>query len=153
MGQRATLSGVTQRIVVGVDGSGGADGALRFAMEEAKLRNAHLEVVLAWGLLDQPGVPDRAAFDPAFGEEDARALIAAALDRVGADSTVETSLVPVCDLAARAVLDRARGADLVVVGARGLGGFRGLLLGSVSQQVVHHAPCPVVVVPDPTRQT
>lgn len=139
---------MSQRIVVGVDGSSGADGALRFALEEAKLRAARLEIVLAWGLLDQPGVPERAAFDPGFGEDDARALIAAALDRVGADPSVDTTPVPVCNLPARALLDQAHGADLVVVGARGLGGFRGLLLGSVSQQVVHHAPCPVVIVPE-----
>lgn len=117
-------------------------------MEEAKLRGARLEIVLAWGLLDQPGVPEQARFNPAFGEDDARALIAAAVERVGADPDVAVSLVPACDLPARALIAQARGADLVVVGARGLGGFRGLLLGSVSQQVVHHAPCPVVIVPE-----
>ena len=47
---------------------------------------------------------------------------------------------------ARRLCEAAEGADLLVVGARGLGGFRGLLMGSVSQQVVQHAPCPVVVV-------
>ena len=55
------------------------------------------------------------------------------------------------DLPARAILGRADGAWLVVVGSRGLGGFKGLLLGSVSQQIVHHAPCPVLVVPGPER--
>jgi nucleotide-binding universal stress UspA family protein len=49
--------------------------------------------------------------------------------------------------AADGLLGAAKGADLVVVGSRGVGGFRGLLLGSVSQQVAHHAACPVVVVP------
>ena len=137
---------MSPRIVVGVDGSSGADRALQFALEEAKRRGARLDVVLAWGLLDQPGVPEKAVFDPGFEEDDARAIIAAALERVGADPDVETHLVPVLDLPARALLDQARGADLVVVGARGLGGFRGLLLGSVSQQVVNHAPCPVVIV-------
>ena len=51
--------------------------------------------------------------------------------------------------AATALLLAAEDADLVVVGARGLGGFRRLMLGSVSAQVTHHAPCPVVVVPEP----
>jgi len=44
------------------------------------------------------------------------------------------------------LLDEAQDAELLVVGSRGLGGFRGLLLGSVSQQCTHHAPCPVVIV-------
>jgi nucleotide-binding universal stress UspA family protein len=45
------------------------------------------------------------------------------------------------------LLEEAADADLLVVGSRGLGGFRGLLLGSVSQQCAHHAPCPLVIVP------
>ena len=49
--------------------------------------------------------------------------------------------------AARVVLDVAEGADLIVLGSRGLGGFAGLLLGSVTQHVVNHADCPVVVIP------
>src|SRR5690606_20853392 len=48
--------------------------------------------------------------------------------------------------AARCLLDSAKGADLLVVGSRGRGGFTGLLLGSVSQQCAHHAPCPLVIV-------
>jgi len=76
-------------------------------------------------------------------------VLAGAVERaVGADPGVPIDLVTVCNLPARALLEQGAGADLLVVGARGLGGFRGLLLGSVSQQVVHHATCPVVIVPD-----
>ena len=52
---------------------------------------------------------------------------------------------------ADALLDAARDAGLLVVGTRGHGGFKGLLLGSVSQQASHHAPCPVVIVPPPDK--
>jgi nucleotide-binding universal stress UspA family protein len=54
-----------------------------------------------------------------------------------------------CGAAASVLLEEGKNADLLVVGSRGRGGFAGLLLGSVSQQVSHHAPCPVVIVPDP----
>ena len=56
------------------------------------------------------------------------------------------------DHAARALIDASEGAWTVVIGSRGLGGFRGLLLGSVSQQVVHHARCAVLVVPGPADE-
>lgn len=136
------------RIVVGVDGSEGADRALRYAVEEAGRRGSTVEAVLVWALLDQPGVPEERQFDPAFGEAKARAYLDAAVERaVGDHPGVTVTPVVVCDLPARGLLEAAAGADLLVVGARGLGGFAGLLLGSVSQQVVNHAPCPVVVVP------
>lgn len=51
----------------------------------------------------------------------------------------------------RVLIDAAQSAALLVVGSRGLGGFSGLLLGSVSQGLMHHAPCPVVIVPHPAR--
>ena len=53
--------------------------------------------------------------------------------------------------AADALIDAARDADLLVVGTRGHGGFKGLLLGSVSQQAAHHASCPVVIIPPPDK--
>jgi nucleotide-binding universal stress UspA family protein len=139
------MSGV---VAVGVDGSEGSMRALRWAAEEARVRQATLRAVTGWTYMDQPG----GGFDPQFGEDDARRVLDQAIDQLG-DLTegVVIDRVTVCDLPARALLDQARDADLVVVGSRGLGGFRGLLLGSVSSQVVHHAPCPVVIVPGEER--
>ena len=133
------------RIVVGVDDSEGARAALAWAVAEARQWGATLEVVMAWSVLVQPV----REFQPDFDEDAA----AAVLDRLLAEHDtdgVEVVRTLVNELPARALLHVAQGADLVVVGARGLGGFTGLLLGSVSQQVASHAPCPVVVVrPEP----
>jgi nucleotide-binding universal stress UspA family protein len=137
---------MTGVVVVGVDGSDGARRAVAWAAQEAKLRGGRLRVVHAWSYMDQAG----GAFDPAYGEDDARRLldeIIAGLDEEATGLDIERR--PVNDLPARGLLDSAADGDLLVVGARGLGGFRGLLLGSVSQQVVQHARCPVVIVPDP----
>jgi nucleotide-binding universal stress UspA family protein len=136
---------MTGIVVAGVDGSPQSALALRWAADEAKLRGAVLRAVCVWSYLDQPGK----AFDPGYGVDDARRLLDDAIAGLGpAAAGVETERVTVNDLPARGLLDAARDADLVVVGARGMGGFRGLLLGSVSQQVAQHAPCPVVIVPE-----
>ena len=135
------------RIVVGVDESAGAAAALRWAVREAAARRISLTAVLAWGFLDQHHAVARRPFDPAYGEADAMAalesIVAAAVGTVRAD-TIEH--VVVCDLPAEALLDSSEGADLLVVGARGLGAVRGLLLRSVSQECLHHATCPVAIV-------
>ena len=133
-----------RRIVVGVDGSTDADAALRWAVSEAGLHEATLAALLAWSYLDQHHTSKAEAFDPAYGEDDARETLLAALERVGAADSVEPLVV--CDLPDRALLDAGRDADLLVVGARGHGGFAGLLLGSVSERVLEHAPCPVALV-------
>jgi nucleotide-binding universal stress UspA family protein len=134
-------------IVVGVDTSPGSAAALRWAAAEGRLRSAPVEAVLVWSLLDQHPGPGAPRFDPHYDAATAEATLrdfcAATL---GEDSGTNLSLRTVCDLPARGLLDAAAAAELLVVGARGVGGFRGLLLGSVSQQVVHHATCPVVVV-------
>jgi len=136
-------------VVVGVDGSEHSRKALRWAAEEAKVRNAPLEVVLAWTLLAQPGGLEP---KPDFSDDDARAYLEKFVDEtLGDDRPAQLTLSPVCDLAARALIDASEGASLLVVGSRGLGGFRELLLGSVSGQVVRHAKCPVAVVPGPER--
>ena len=132
---------MTGVVVVGVDGSEGAGAALTWAADEAKLRGTRLRAVHVWSYLDQAGE----AFDPTYGEDDALRLLQQAVAGLGGD--VDLELKTVCDLPARGLLDSAQDADLLVVGARGMGGFQGLLLGSASQQVAQHAPCPVVIVP------
>lgn len=135
---------MTGIVVVGVDGSSGADRALLEAAADARRRDATLRIVHAWSYLDQPGE----AFDPKFGRAAAQALVEQAVARAGrALDGLRVEQVEVCELPARALLDASLDADVVVVGARGLGEIRGLVLGSVSQEVVHHAPCPVLVVP------
>jgi nucleotide-binding universal stress UspA family protein len=137
-------------IVVGVDGSEGASAALRFAAEEARLRGAELRAVMAFHIpvaaYGGPLVP------PDVGLVDdlrtaARATVERALDELGdLPEDLRLELVVREGQPARVLLDEARDADVLVVGSRGLGGFRGLLLGSVGQQCAHHAACPVVIV-------
>lgn len=131
------------RVVVGVDGSDLSRHALSRAAVEAIAHGAQLEVVHAWNFLDQHG-PD---FDPHYGEDKARAMVDQIVTEVlGDDRPSGTRLVMVNDHPAPCMVEAARGAFMVVVGARGLGGFKGLVLGSVSRHVVQHAPCPVLVV-------
>lgn len=141
-------------IVVGVDNSDGAKAALRFALEEAKLRGARLRVVHAWHYASIGAPAIEASGQPLFGVEFAdlqRGVEASFEDTLReaipdpGDVAVEQRVVE--GTAAAALVEESRGADLLVVGSRGLGGFRGLLLGSVGQQLAHHAACPVVIVP------
>ncbi|MGV3760114.1 MAG: universal stress protein, partial [Actinomycetota bacterium] len=133
------------RIIVGVDGSDGSAEALRWAVEEGRLRGEPVVAVMAWGYLDQHHAVQGAEFDPDYGEPQAReALAAAVADALGEGAAVEQLVV--CDLAPSALVSTATPEDLLVVGARGLGGFKGLLLGSVSQRVLAEATCPVAVI-------
>ncbi|HEY7708178.1 MAG TPA: universal stress protein [Gaiellaceae bacterium] len=140
------------RIVVGVDGSEGARSALEWALAEARVRDAAVDVVYAWHAPAQmlPGpyvVPGaQSADDVDRAREEAEHLLDRQLQSVDAEGLTVERITPMAP-AAQSLLDVARGADLLVVGTRGRGGFTGLLLGSVSQQVSHHAPCPVVIVP------
>jgi nucleotide-binding universal stress UspA family protein len=136
-------------IWVGLDGSPGSEAAVGFAFDAAARRGVPLTAVHAW---DAPPVPRRntippLSYDPGLIEATERQL----LDEVLAywrdkypHVTVTTKVVP--GQAGKVLVEVSRSAQLVVVGSRGRGGFRGLLLGSVSQQLLHHAACPVVVV-------
>lgn len=132
-------------VIVGVDGSEPAAVALRWAADEGARRQAPVTAVMAWGLLEQHHPRGDEAFDPHYREEDAlTALRTYVADVVGPMGRVEAAVVN--DLAARALMDAAAHAELLVVGARGLGGFRDLTLGSVSHRCLAHARCPTVVV-------
>jgi nucleotide-binding universal stress UspA family protein len=139
-------------IVVGVDQSAGANAALRFALGEARLRQATLRVVHAWqfGYIGATGLE---GWLPAAGGdiEDFRHGAEAALDQTLTEGGAHTDGVTIerrveQGQAATVLIEESQGADLLVVGSRGHGGFAQLLLGSVSQQCAQHASCPVVVV-------
>jgi nucleotide-binding universal stress UspA family protein len=138
---------VVDGIVVGVDESAGAAGALRWAAREGRIRSLPVTAVMTWGYLDQhhavPGTP----FDSSYSEADALGALNTIVDAVlDGPEAANVARQVVLGLAAPALLETGRGADLLVVGARGLGGFKELLLGSVSQHVLHHAEVPVAVV-------
>lgn len=143
-------------IVVGVDESEGAARALRWAAREGELHGATVTAVMAWGLLDQHQPHAEPGFRPDYGEaEAAAALTVIATDALGHGLSDRVRTRVVCDLPVAALLDASVGADLLVVGARGRGGFKGLLLGSVSQQCLHHSTVAIAVVreePVPTSR-
>ena len=139
-------------VVVGIDGSVGSQEALRFAATEARLRKAKLKLVTAWALTYVAApIGMMAPIDDALLpelQENARAVLDQAVKEVLGDTAgLEIEKVIAEGSPAQVLVDAAQGADLLVVGTRGHGGFVGLLLGSVSQQIAHHAPCPIVIVP------
>lgn len=137
-------------IVVGIDGSEGSLVALRWAAEEARAHGAVLEVLTTWEVTPASTIPAFGVSEPA---EEVLAELGRGLHQtlrdegLGGDDGPEVRASVHQGHAARILLEAAEHADLVVVGSRGRGGFAGLVLGSVSQHVVSHAPCPVVVVP------
>ena len=136
------------QIVVGVDGSEGSHQALQWAAREASLRGATLDVIHAYEpstksieSISSPGQAEQVLNAP---RESAEALLARLLDGlsgVDAEGHAIESHNP-----AEALVEKSRNADMLVVSSRGLGGFKSLMLGSVSQQCAHHAECPVVII-------
>jgi nucleotide-binding universal stress UspA family protein len=141
-----------RRIVVGVDGSETSRHALRWAAQEAAVHRAELHVVHAWdvtslgaGVGTSPGRRSTAA--PEGQHQVAQQLVSDVVrEELGGSGTLNIRPSIGRGSAASVLLDAAKGADLLVVGSRGLGGFAGLLLGSVSTKMAHHAGCPVVIV-------
>jgi nucleotide-binding universal stress UspA family protein len=137
------------KIVAGVDGSDASKNALRWAVEEAELRDAELVAVHAWEVPIAPTGFMVPAFDVTDLVSDIREaaeqLVTDTVEEVAGNSKVKVTPLAVEGPAAACLIEAARDADLLVVGSRGLGGFTSLLLGSVSQTCVAHAPCPVLV--------
>ncbi|MFF5234883.1 universal stress protein [Dactylosporangium sp. NPDC000521] len=142
-------AGEAGRVVVGVDGSGDTEHTLRFAFEQASYREAGLTAVhtYVWPHATGPGAMLPLVYDADDLFDDERRAL---MEMIGgwADKYPDVD-VRHCTVRGNPapVLKRlSHGAELMVVGSRGRGGFTGLLLGSVSQALIHHAACPVAVV-------
>lgn len=136
----------TRRVVVGVDGSPHSQAALHAAVQEARRLGARLEVLHAW---TAPIVMAPMGAVPPWPRMVHRDLADEVLEHAVADLPDDVEVVP-CAVeghAASALVEASTGADLLVVGSRGRGGFAGLVLGSTSHQAAAHARCPVLVLP------
>ncbi len=135
------------RIVVGVDSSATSLKALRWALEEARLRQLDVEMVHAFPRPELVGMTMVVTL-PSDDElrEASEQVLSEALAAVGGPGDVTIAQHVGAGGPASVLVEKAKDAELLVLGSRGLGGFRGMLLGSVTQQVIAHAPCPVVVI-------
>jgi nucleotide-binding universal stress UspA family protein len=139
-------------IIVGIDGSGHSHRALEWAINEAAIRRAPLTVLtVEQAIAGFWGSPVVYAGDADLTEH-ARKLAQdetdAALGKLPAEARPpEVTVLAILGIPAEELLGISRDATMIVVGSRGAGGFKKLLMGSVSTTVVHHAHCPVVVIP------
>jgi nucleotide-binding universal stress UspA family protein len=145
-------------VVVGVDGSAGSIEALRWALDEARLRTAPLRAIHSWiylhalvpALVGYPYAAPAAELDAddatAAAQQAAETILDQAFAAIGDTRDVEVERAIVQGSAAQVLIDAVAEDDLLVVGSRGHGGFTDLLLGSVSHRCAQHAPCPVVIV-------
>jgi nucleotide-binding universal stress UspA family protein len=133
-------------IVVGVDGSEPSLNALRWAAEQARMTGATLRVLTTWQVATGTGwVPTFPVdYDPQAVAR--QALDEAVTETLGADPDVAVERIVKEGHAAPVLLAAAKDADLLVVGSHGHGAFAGMLIGSVSEHLVRHAPCAIVVV-------
>lgn len=144
-------SGERRRIVVGVDGSEGGDTALRWALGQAALLDADLDIVVAWDFEAKwaTGLNPEWPHDAEHLASAATTVAQRSLDVAlgGHPHPDHVRILAIQGSSALVLTEHARGADLLVIGTRGRGGFSKLLLGSVSTACVKHATCPTVVVP------
>lgn len=159
------------RIVVGVDGSAHSRRALLRAIEEAELRDGTVDAVYVYEPAHRPfwdelvGLPrgaeaimgtispDEPAYDPPSREQQAQANAQRRVENFVTEATADVAgpkpqphAIP-AEHAAAALVEQSRKADLLVIGTRGLGGFAGMLLGSVAHQCVQRSHCPTLILP------
>jgi nucleotide-binding universal stress UspA family protein len=136
----------SSRIVVGVDGSPASVDALRWAARQAELTGSTLEAVTSWHYPTQYG-------NEYYGEtnwpELSQDILATAVTQAGTGTPLPCTRTVTEGHPAQVLVAASAGADLLVVGSRGHGGFAGMLLGSVSDYVIAHADCPVLVIRQP----
>lgn len=161
-----------ETVVVGVDGSDQSRAALAWAAEYAKNRDAKLRVVTVYGSSEErnPHSLPRGGFggvsqmaqqarmaeewrdgqdriDYSRAERRIKRMLKELDDDIRPDTIEEIAVEGTRP--SRVLIDLAQGADMLVVGSRGRGGFKGLVLGSVSQQLANHAPCPLLIIREP----
>ena len=146
------MSGIT----VGIDGSPNSHRALDWAVQEAAARHCGLTVLTVHQVIASyiTGNPVTVPADQGLQDKERQAAEEAtekALKDAGPAQPAWVQVSSVSGFAAEELIAASRTSDLLVVGARGGGGFHRLTLGSVCDQAVHHATCPVVVVPGPER--
>jgi nucleotide-binding universal stress UspA family protein len=144
------------RIVVGIDGSEPSVEALRWAAQQARLTNSSLEVVMAWQVPASFGMGASSGYLPSydglppfdFAGTAKLTLDTAVKDAIGEPTDLQVDRIVIEGHPAAVLIEHSIGAQLLVVGSRGHGGFEGLVFGSVSEHVAGHAHCPVTVVRD-----
>jgi nucleotide-binding universal stress UspA family protein len=139
-------------IIVGIDGSGHSRRALDWAIHEAAIRHTPLTVLTVQQTINSFWAGPMILPEDTELAEHARKLTQDetddALSKLAEDARPpEVTVLAVPGIPAEAILDVGKDADMIVVGSRGTGGFKKLVMGSVATQVTHHAHCPVVVVP------
>lgn len=138
----------TGPVVVGIDGSEAGVPAIEVAFDEAAQREVPLVALHVWSDLDYDsafGSTRYLAGGEGLGEEEQRVLAEALAGWQEKYPDVVVQRVVLNDRPRHQLLEWSKRAALVVVGCRGRGGFRGLLLGSTSQALIHHAECPVLI--------
>lgn len=139
-------------IVVGVDGSPAADAALAFALEEAKLRKLPLRIVCASEIppVEYAGAAFASTADLSTeADHHADTVLARAAEQIGPDPGVQVETVAVHGHPATVLVEQAEDATLLVVGHRGRGGLKSIVLGSVGQALLHHCAVPLTIVRAP----